>query len=84
MYKHILSILCICLAMTGCSKSFLDEEPNALDPDNAALSNVMGFESAIAALYEAARDQFKDSTGPFNMHIGTDIAIIGDPVESLN
>lgn len=79
MYKHILSILCICLAMTGCSKSFLDEEPNALDPDNAALSNVMGFESAIAALYEAARDQFKDSTGPFNMHIGTDIAIIGDP-----
>ena len=65
--------------MSGCSEKFLEETPNALDPDNAALSNVMGFESAIAALYAAARDQFKDSTGPFNMHIGTDIAAIGDP-----
>ncbi len=82
MHKHIIPVLCICLFMSGCSDKFLEETPNALDPDNAALSNVMGFESAIAALHAAARDQFKDSTTPFHMHAGTDIATIGDPALS--
>ena len=82
MHKHIIPVLCICLFMSGCSDKFLEETPNALDPDNAALSNVMGFESAIAALHAAARDRFKDSTTPFHMHAGTDIATIGDPALS--
>lgn len=82
MKKYILTILTLSIFVTGCSSKFLGEKPNALDPDKAALSSVRGFESAIAALHEAARDQFKDSTTPFHMHAGTDIATIGDPALS--
>ncbi len=75
-------LMAVTVLVSGCSESFLDENPDFMDPDYAALSNVVGFESAIAALHAAARDQFTDSTTPFHMHVGTDIATIGDPALS--
>jgi hypothetical protein len=71
-------IISIC-SIIGCSENFLNESPDFMDPDIVALSNVIGFESAIAGLHAAARDEWVDAAERcFFMHIGTDIATTGD------
>lgn len=79
--KYIIVVFIIVFAFfsIGCSDSFLNETPDFMDPDEVALSNVIGFESAITGLHTAARDEWADAAEKsFFMHIGTDIATTGD------
>ncbi|MBB5284061.1 tetratricopeptide (TPR) repeat protein [Rhabdobacter roseus] len=82
--KSILHKLIGCVAIllltTACQDTFLEETPLAFLSPEGALVNKAGFESAIAAIHQAARDEFNsaNATGGFNLQLGTDVATTGD------
>lgn len=71
--KYILSLIIICLFLS-CSESFLDEVPlDRFSPENL-LVNEAGFETAIVALYQAAREEHNVGGVNFDyMNLGTDL-----------
>lgn len=79
---HItIAIVVICgLFFTSCKKSVLDEHPTSFLNSDNILINQAGFETAITALYVAARnEQFGAGTPTdWDMMIGTDMYTTGD------
>jgi starch-binding outer membrane protein, SusD/RagB family len=71
----------ILMVITGCEKSLV-EKPLSNLSTNVVLVDSSGFESYMAALHQAARDEFTNTDGinhNFNMQFGTDIATTGSP-----
>lgn len=70
---------------TACEDKFLDETPLAFLSPEGALVSKAGFESAIAGIHQAARDEFNNAnaTGVFNLQLGTDVATTGDETLQL-
>lgn len=81
--NKILPVLLVTFLLNSCDKSFLDETPKSFMNSEVVLSNVAGFESAIAGLCANARSEMKNDVNEvFIQHIGTDIATSGDPAIS--
>lgn len=70
--------------LAGCSDSLLDEKPKDFLNSDVVLVDEEGFESAINALYMAARAIYfrEDGTKMYSLQLGTDVALTGD--RSLN
>lgn len=83
MNKFILFLLISAVVCVGsaCNKS-LNEKPIATLTNEGVLVDSVGFDAYIAALHQAARDEFANTDGinhNFNMQFGTDIATTGSP-----
>lgn len=72
-------IVMIVCSLLSCKQLSLDEEPLSAVSVDQALSSVQGFEMAITALHQAARDELTkvDLDLFFDMNIGTDVATTG-------
>lgn len=78
--RNIFVIAVFGLIVSACNEDFLDEEPlDFLSPD-VVLSDQAGFESAIIALYEQARNTYflEDGTKKYSLQLGTDVAFVGE------
>ncbi|WP_373330766.1 RagB/SusD family nutrient uptake outer membrane protein [Salmonirosea aquatica] len=79
LYKAIICTTLILLG-TSCKDNFLEEKPLAFLNPEVALVNKAGFESAIAAIHQAVRDEFNrgNATGIYILQLGTDVCTTGD------
>ncbi|TDE18716.1 RagB/SusD family nutrient uptake outer membrane protein [Dyadobacter psychrotolerans] len=70
----------LCLSGSGCKESFLDEVPlDRFSPENLLVDEA-GFETAVVALYQAAREEHTLGGVNFDyMNLGTDVAVWGRP-----
>jgi hypothetical protein len=79
--KHIRIVVLCSLVAVGCNKHILDEHPTNFLNSGNILTNQAGFETAITALYAAARNEHFGVGDPtdWDMLIGTDMYTTGDP-----
>ncbi len=72
LYKTFISLFLI-LLFTACKKDYLDEVPlDRFSPENL-LTNEAGYDAAVVALYEGARQEHIIASNNFEyMTVGTD------------
>jgi hypothetical protein len=70
----------LCLSVSGCKDSFLDEVPlDRFSPENLLVDEA-GFEAATVALYQASREEHVLGGVNFDyMNLGTDVSVWGRP-----